>query len=75
MNVAEGVGVSVNVGKEEDMAVTVSITDVSIERMGVKFESGLATPRLHALSRNITVAMKNNKNTLFLIRMAASILE
>ena len=76
MDVAEGTGVSVNVGEAADMAVTVSIADVSIdERLGGKFESGAATPRLHALSRNIAVAMKNNRKKFFLIRMAASILE
>ena len=31
MGVTEAVGVSVDVGKEADMAVTVSTTDVSIE--------------------------------------------
>jgi hypothetical protein len=73
IGVVEGVRVGVDVGKEKDMAVTVRIADVSIEKMEGKFESGLDAPRLHALSRKIA-AMINIKKY-FLIRMAASILE
>jgi hypothetical protein len=68
MGVTEGVGVVVSVGKEADIAVTVSMTDVSIELTGGKFESGLDTPRLHALSRNIAVVTKSIKK-FFLIRI------
>jgi hypothetical protein len=67
-------GVNVCVGRDADMAVTERLTDVSIdERLGGKFGSGLDMPRLQALSRNIAVTMKNDRNKFFLIRMAASI--
>jgi hypothetical protein len=70
VSVNAGVGVSVGVGRDSDMAVTVSLTDVSMyESVGSKFGSDLDTPRLHALSRNMAAAMKNNKKY-FLIRMA-----
>jgi hypothetical protein len=51
------------------MAVTERLTDFSIESVGGKFGSGLDTPRLHALSRNMAVAMKNNGKKFFSIRM------
>jgi hypothetical protein len=70
MGVIEGVEVGVNAGKEPDMAVTVRIADVSIAKIGDKVESGLGTPRLHALSRKITATININKY--FFIHMAAS---
>ena len=72
MGVTEAVGVSVDMGKEADLAVSVNATAVSTELMGDKPESGSGAPGLHALSRNITTVTKNMKK-FFLIRMAASI--
>ena len=72
MGVTEAVGVSVDVGKEAGLAVSVNATDVWTELMGDKPESGLVVPGLHASSRNITAIIKNIKK-FFLIRMAASI--
>jgi hypothetical protein len=70
MGVTEGMGVSVDVGKEADMAVTVSMTAVSMDGiLGVKFGLSLAAGRLHALSRNVVAAMKNNTKKFFLTRM------
>ena len=70
IGVIEGVEVGVDAGKEPDMAVTVRIADVSIEKIGDKVESGLGTPRLHALSRKIAATIDINKY--FFIHMAAS---
>jgi hypothetical protein len=61
---------------EINVAVSVGITDVSVERIGGKFKSGLDTPKLHALRRNIAVAMKKRVKKYFvLVRMIASVLE
>jgi len=75
VRVIAGVEVGTGVDEEADMAVTVRITDTSIERVGVKFESGLVTRRLHAVSRDVIIAIKDNKKKTFLIRMIASSLE
>ena len=68
-----GVGVIVGVGENMDMAVTVSTTDVSIERMGDKVELGFKRMP-HALSRDMVITIKNNEKKCFLNRMAASIM-
>jgi len=69
-----GVAVSDDIGEETGITVFSGITDISLERAGGKFDSGLVTPRLHALSMNVVNVMKNNRKKHFLIRMVASIL-
>jgi len=63
-------------GEETGITVFVGITGISLEAGAGKFESGFTTPRLHALIRNITAAMKNNiKKCFLLICMAVSVLK
>jgi hypothetical protein len=72
MGVAEGMRVCVGVGEMAAMAVTVRTADVLIDdRMGDKVGSGLSAPKLHPLSKRITVII--NKKKYFLTRMTASI--
>jgi uncharacterized protein YyaL (SSP411 family) len=68
------VEVITDVGEEIDMAVTVSMADVSIGRVGGKFELGLTKRILHAFSRAMSITTKNNEINCFLNRMATSIL-
>ena len=74
ISVTKGAGVIVDVGEETDMAVTVSIADVSIGRVGGKFELGLTRRILHAFSREMSITTKRNEINCFLNRMATSIL-